>query len=435
MWSVWNPFQLWDGNFRPGPPGPGQIMNSNQLPALAKAVYDKCDAIDGLEDGLIEDPRKCDFDATRDLPICDTASDTCFTMDQAIAIKNIHGGVRNSTGELLFPGQPPGAEVLTTTTPTPNGATSGWSGWIIGNPYPSRQQAIGESSMQYYSLTPQPGPTWNFYDFDYDNDPPKLLETSAMVDMINPDLRAFKNRGGKMIHYHGWADPALTPLMTVNYFETVLDFMGKESTSEFYKLYMVPGMFHCSGGVGCWDGATTLPPFTAPTINANANQTKFFNAVVDWVEHGTVPYTFIGARAATASLTARTRPLCPYPAVERYLGSGSIDDAVNFVCVVPTGVRVEPETFNLKSKGDFTALITYPPGYPANDWKITKVVCEGAASTGGTLSGKGYVAKFNRQDVQDVAQGNLAEFTVTATAEYNGQKVFFEGSDNVMVIK
>ena len=433
MWSVWNPFQLWDGVERPGTPG--QIMGPNQLPALAKAVYDKCDAGDGLTDGLINDPRNCNFDATKDLPICDTATDTCFTMAQAVAIHNIHDGVRNSAGELLFPGQPPGAEVLTATVPTPDGATSGWSGWIVGNPYPSRQQSIGESSMQFFSLTPQPGPDWNFYDFDYDNAPQRLLETSAMVDMINPDLTAFKNRGGKMIHYHGWADPALTPLMTTNYFESVLSFMGETSTSEFYKLYMVPGMFHCSGGVGCWDGNTTLPRNSpTPAINPNGNQLKFFSAVVDWVEYGTIPYTFIGTRAATdTGLTARTRPLCPYPTVERYLGSGNIDEAENFVCVIPANVRIEPETFNLKSQGVFTAFITYPPGYPASNWQITKVVCEGATAVRGMVSEEGYIAKFHRQDVQGMVPGSAVPFTVTATAEYNGQKVLFEGSDTVRV--
>lgn len=437
MWSVWNPFQLWDGVPRPGTPG--QIMGTNQLPALAAAVYNKCDSIDGLVDGFIVDPRKCNFDATEDLPICDTPTDTCFTMAQATAIHNIHDGVRNSAGEPLFPGQPPGAEVLTRTLPSPVASSSGWVPWIIPNPpaVASSQQGIGESSMQYFSLTnPQPGPTWNFYDFDYDNDPQRLLETSAMVDMINPDLSAFRNRGGKMIHYHGWGDPALTPLMSVNYFESVLNFMGEDAASEFYKLYMVPGMFHCSGGVACWDANTTVPPSTTPAINPNSNQLKFFAAVVDWVEHGKAPYTFIGTRLATATgLTARTRPLCPYPAVERYLGSGNIDDAKNFVCVVPTGVRIEPETFNLKSKGDFTAFVTYPSGYNASEWQITNVVCEGATAVKGTLSGKDYIAKFNRQAVQGVAPGNAIVFTVTATAEYNGQKVFFEGEDTVRVIK
>jgi feruloyl esterase len=303
MWSIWNPRALLDGP-----------VTADQLPFLADAIYWKCDGIDGLVDGLIDDPRNCAFDPRKDLPICSTASATCFTTAQTEALHKIYDGVRNSAGRLLFPGQPPGAEVFA-------GGVSGWVPWIIGSP--SLQELIGTSSMQYFSLTPPPGPTWKITDYNFDTDPARMLQTSKMVDMINPNLWEFKHRGGKMIHYAGWADTALTPLMTVNYYESVLDFMGKENTKEFYKLYMIPGMAHCGGGVGCFDSRT------------NGDVIKLLDAVVEWVEHGIEPYTFVGSRVDNNGTVLRTRPLCPYPAVERYLGKGDINDAKSFVCVVP----------------------------------------------------------------------------------------------------
>ena len=306
MWSLWNP-QALSGN--------GSIA-VNQLPLLADKVYAKCDGIDGLVDGLIDDPRKCSFDPAANLPKCDEASPSCFTAGQIEALKKIYDGVRTSKGELLFPGMPPGAEVLA--------PDSGWDQWIIGNP--SRQQLYGESSMRFLSLTPQPGPAWNWREYNFETDPPRMTTSSLFFDMINPDLRPFKARGGKIIHYHGWADTALTPLMTINYYESVLKFMGEKETNEFYTLYMIPGMFHCGGGVGCFD--------------RNGDIVNLVNAVVDWVEKGIAPQAIVGSRIVN-NLVVRTRPLCPYPAVERYSGTGDINKGENFVCVAPTGDLVE----------------------------------------------------------------------------------------------
>ncbi len=301
MWSVWNSQALL---------GNGSIA-VNQLPMLAGKVYAKCDKIDGLVDGLIDDPRKCDFHPVSDLPKCDTASPSCFTAGQIEALKKIYHGVKTSKGELLFPGMPPGAEVLA--------PESGWDQWIIGNP--SRQQLYGESSMQFLCLNPQPGPTWNWKDYNFDTDPQKMAASSLLFDMTNSDLRPFKARGGKMIHYHGWADTALTPLMSIDYYESVEKFMGKKETNDFYKLYMIPGAFHCGGGVGCFD--------------RNGDVVKLVNAVAAWVEKGIAPEVIVGSRIVDNHVV-RTRPLCPYPAVERYSGTGDINRAENFTCVTPT---------------------------------------------------------------------------------------------------
>jgi feruloyl esterase len=254
----------------------------------------------------------CAFDPAADLPICDAATPTCFTKDQAAALKKIYDGVRTSKGDLLFPGMPPGAEVP--------GPASGWDEWIIGNP--SRQQLYGESSVRFLSLTPQPGPSWSWKDYNFDTDPPRMAPSSLFLDTINPDLRPFKARGGKIVYYHGWADTALTPLMTINYYESVLTLMGKKETDDFLRLYMIPGMFHCGGGVGCFD--------------RSGDVVKLLHAVSDWVEKGVAPQVLVGSRIVDNKVV-RTRPLCPYPTVEKYNGNGDINNAENFVCAPPTG--------------------------------------------------------------------------------------------------
>jgi pimeloyl-ACP methyl ester carboxylesterase len=289
--------------------GPGDIANE-KLPLLADAVYKKCDSVDGLQDGLIDDPRRCAFDPARDLPKCaaDTDGPACFTGAQIEALKKIYGGVRDSKGKLIFPGQPLGAEVLAPATPAGE-LRSGWQGIIAGSSHASLARA--ESYMRYLFLDPAPGPTWNFKMYDFDADPPKMAAPAAIVDAANPDLRPLKQRGGKILQYHGWADPLITPLISVNYYEAALEKMGTKETKEFYRLFMVPGMFHCAGGVGC-------------------GTVDWFTPLIDWVEKGTAPDKLIGARE-----TKRTRPLCPYPEVARYKGTGSIDAAENFACQAP----------------------------------------------------------------------------------------------------
>ena len=288
--------------------GPGQIA-TEKLRLLASAVYKKCDAIDGLEDGLVDDPRKCMFDPPADLPRCpaDVNGPSCFTKAQAEALKKIYAGVKNSAGKLLFPGQPLGAEAY---APARDGVVrSGWDGTITGN---AGGLTLAESYMKYMDLDPLPGPSWNYRAFDFDTDPAKTAKFAAMFNATNPDLQPLKRRGGKIIHYHGWADPLATALMSIDYYESVLKKMGVKDTRDFYRLFLIPGMFHCRGGPGC-DTVDWLTP------------------IVDWVEKGTAPEKIIGARVVGGE-TKRTRPLCPYPAVAEYKGAGSIDAAENFTC-------------------------------------------------------------------------------------------------------
>lgn len=289
--------------------GPGMIAVA-KLPMLAEAVYRKCDGVDGLPDGVIDDPRRCPFDPARDLPKCPVDADgaDCFTSAQIAGLKKVYGGVRTSTGKLLYPGQPIGAEIA---VPLPNGQTrSGWIGSIGAEP--GAGLAFGETFMRYMAHNPPLGPDWSYKSFNFDSDPQKLAAISAIIDAINPDLRVLKKRGGRIIQYHGWADALVNAQMSVDYYESVLKKMGEKQTKEFYRLYLVPGMFHCAGGVGC-------------------DRADWFTPLVEWVEKGVAPDAIIGSRVEKGE-TVRTRPMCAYPEVARYKGAGDRSKAENFTC-------------------------------------------------------------------------------------------------------
>jgi feruloyl esterase len=159
-----------------------------------------------------------------------------------------------------------------------------------------------------------PNPDWDYRSFDFDRDIPMLAGWGALADADDPDLTAFRARGGKLLMTYGWADAILQPLMGVHYYEEAVAANGSD-TSEFFRLFMIPGMAHCGGGTG--------PDSHDPV-----------SAIIDWVEAGKAPDSIIARKIASGEVT-RSRPLCPYPEVARYNGSGSIDDAANFRCVSP----------------------------------------------------------------------------------------------------
>ena len=297
-----------------------QGLAANPFPAeklalLANRVYDQCDAKDGLKDGLIDDPRRCDFKPARDLPRCaeGTGQTDCFTASQIAVLDRVYGDVM-SDGKRYFPGWPVGAEIA-----GPNGQ-SGWLGQEIQGPNgPGAWTSYGQGFLRFMAPGAKAGsaesdPNSIFSQFDIDRDPPRMQELRQIFDATDTDLSAFQRRGGKLVMYFGWADPQLNPRMGVEYYEQVLDKMGT-STADFFRLFMVPGMFHCGGGVG-----TSVFDVATPLVN--------------WVESGTPPDRIEASRVVTGKVV-RTRPLCDYPLVARYRGSGSIDEAANFGCVKP----------------------------------------------------------------------------------------------------
>jgi hypothetical protein len=411
---------------------PALFTGATDMMAKVSAwVYNKCDSIDGLVDGMIDDPRQCTFNALSDLPAClgdvPDPQFNCFTTAQRTAIQKIYDGPRNSAGELLFKGTPVGGEVI---QPTFLGFPStGWF-WILPF-YPGTLSiggGMGSAFTQYCGLTPDGGgPGWDYTTFNWDSDwPYDMAKLSARCDANNPNLRSFYSHGGKLIQYHGWGDALVSPYAMTEYYDEVLATMGKTTTDRFYKLYMIPGLSHCFLGVGC------------------ANDAGMFDALVNWVENGVEPDVIVGARAAypPTGMSARTRPLCPYPGVARYLGAGSIDDAANFTCVktIQAHVRIEPETLKLGSGGTFTAFVTL---LHQGDWRVTSAVCEGAPAVKLTRHGHGYKATFNKQDLKSITVGDAVMFTVTLFAEQQGRhcghrdkdEIAFEGSDTVRVVE
>ncbi|HTR38956.1 MAG TPA: tannase/feruloyl esterase family alpha/beta hydrolase [Bryobacteraceae bacterium] len=286
-----------------------------KLALVADKVMAKCDAIDGLKDGLIDDPRKCDFDPARDVPACSAGGDgaDCLTTEEAAAVAKVYSGPI-SNGKPFFPGYMPGSEAV-----VPNlfggGAGSGWLNVIVAT-QPDRKPAdfnLGEGAMKYLVPKP-PKPDYDYRTFDFDHDTHLLDDWGKLADATNPDLSKFRKRGGKLLMTYGWADSILQPMMGVNYYEQAVAKNGPD-TPQFFRLFMAPGMEHCGGGIG-------------------PDRHDSMTAIIDWVEKGKAPDTIMASRVVDKQVV-RTRPLCPYPQVARYSGQGSIDEAANFRCVAP----------------------------------------------------------------------------------------------------
>ena len=292
---------------------PEQDLPRAKLPVLGAAVMAACDDVDGLEDGLIDDPRKCDFDPGVLLCDGDDAED-CLTAGQVAAARAIYAGpVRPSTGESLFPGYALGSEHFE----APDGL-GGWARYWSGISEP------GGSTGQFMKYSVFEDPDYDLKRFDFDADWDRANNRSlgndetlaSALNAIDPDLSAFKARGGKLISYHGWADALITGYYAVQYYESVLETMGGlDETTDFYRLFMAPGVAHCRGGPG-------------------PDRFDAVSALERWVEQGELPDRILASKVVDGEVR-RTRPLCPYPQVARYDGTGSVDDASNFACVSP----------------------------------------------------------------------------------------------------
>jgi hypothetical protein len=289
-------------------------VTAAKLALVADKVMAKCDAIDGLKDGLIDDPRKCSFDPRRDVSACSAGDNAdCLTPAQAETIAKIYSGPM-SNGKPFFPGYMPGSEAVTTGL-FGGGTGSGWLNVIV-SPQPDSKPAdfnLAENTMRYLVFTP-PQPNYDYKTFDFDRDIHLLDEWSKKVEAKNPDLSKFHKRGGKLLMTYGWADSILQPMAGVNYYEQAAVKNGP-ATPDFFRLFMVPGMAHCGGGIG----PDRHDPMTA---------------MINWVEKDKAPASMVASRVVDNQVV-RTRPLCPYPQVARYSGQGSIDDALNFRCVAP----------------------------------------------------------------------------------------------------
>jgi hypothetical protein len=297
---------------------PGSFIPPAKVPAIAKAVLAACDALDGLKDGILNDPRQCKFDPATIK--CKAGEDTgdCLTADQVTALKALYGGPHHATGSAVFPGYLPGAEE----------GFNGWGTWIFGSaPGKSLMAGFGQG---YFSNMVYGKTDWDMKSFTLESGLRDAREkTAAELDAVNPDLSAFKTRGGKLILYHGWNDPAISALNTVNYYGNVVAKMGAAGTAGFLRLYMLPGVQHCGGGPGPdMIGQSLTWSEEDPEHNVRV-------ALEDWVEKGTAPGTLTATKTAGGSpegAATMTRLICPYPQSAKYKGSGDPNKAESFVC-------------------------------------------------------------------------------------------------------
>ncbi|HEY1581014.1 MAG TPA: tannase/feruloyl esterase family alpha/beta hydrolase [Terracidiphilus sp.] len=294
---------------------PASFIRPAKIAAISKAVLAACDKLDGVADGVLNDPRQCRFNPAT--VQCKEGEDTpeCLTAPQVTALKAIYAGLHDESGHAIFPGYLPGAE----------DGFGGWSLWITG-PAPAKS-LMAFFGLGYYSNMVYDRADWDYKTFSLENGLKAANEkTAAALNATNPDLSAFRARGGKLILYHGWNDPAIPALNTVNYYESVIAKMGQASADSFTRLYMVPGMQHCGGGPGPDEfGAGMGSTASDPRHNIRI-------ALENWVEKGTAPTSLLVSKAASANTAAITRPLCPYPQAAKYKGTGDSNHAESFVC-------------------------------------------------------------------------------------------------------
>jgi len=293
---------------------------ASKIPAIHDAVLAACDKADGVADDILNDPRTCHFEPAS--MICKAGdSDKCLTAPQAAALKSLYGGMHDASGRQVFPGLLPGAEL----------GGNGWPGWITGDaPGKSAMYAFGTNFFSYMVYS---DPKWNWQSFRVDAGLKAAVEkTAAALDSTDPNLKPFLSRGGKLILYHGWNDPAIPALNTVNYFNQVEKVTGKQATDSSIRLYMAPGVQHCGAGPGPdsfgQQGWSPDAPFKDPEHNMYA-------ALEKWVEQGTAPDKIIATKLegeGSARHATMTRPLCPYPQQAKYKGAGDSNDASNFTC-------------------------------------------------------------------------------------------------------
>ncbi|MBO1332585.1 tannase/feruloyl esterase family alpha/beta hydrolase [Streptomyces sp. VRA16 Mangrove soil] len=296
--QAWNAKAVLD---RTGSP----ILSVNDLAGLHAAVIDACDTLDGTKDGLISDSQSCSFDPKS--IACPAAADApsgfCLTPVQIEAVRKVYGGVRDEKNQLLYPGaQPRGSEL-------------NWAGWLIPRSQGtlSNQGGFAVNTVRWLAY-PGPRPSLSLDDIQFTEKSFREItgRVSGIYDSTNPDLSAFRRHGGKLIMWHGEADPAIPPAGTIAYYQAVAKQMGGLArTQEFARLFMLPGVAHCNGGQG-------PDKFDALT------------AVVDWVESGKAPKSMMTSKVSTSGAVTATRPAYPWPLMAVNTTGGPVDQASSY---------------------------------------------------------------------------------------------------------
>ncbi len=321
---------------------PASYVPPSLLSVVSAAALAQCAGQDGglSTDPFLNDPRDCKFDPAT--VQCQAGQDpsTCLSAEQVTAVQKIYDGPHDpQTGALIFPGYEPGSEA----------DPADWPAWIVGTSAAADltnatdiptavangqalQMFFGNNFFAYFVFE---NPNFDFRTFSFPSDVAFADEgVGPIVDSTNPDLRPFRSHGGKMIHYVGWADSAIAPINSVNYYNQVKQAVsgsrpGYQDLQSFYRLFMVPGMAHCSGGPGPNAFGNSL---NGPVLDADHD---LLIALDRWVQQGVAPDQFIATKYVNdvpANGIAFQRPLCPFPQVARYNGSGDPTSASSFAC-------------------------------------------------------------------------------------------------------
>jgi feruloyl esterase len=274
----------------------GARLPQPQRALLHRAVVDACDMLDGVKDGLIENPKRCTFDPG--VLQCKSAGDgSCLTAAQVATARLMYSSPVNPKSKREIAGVARGSEL-------------GWTdlGWSAS------AQATGLDQFRFLVFG---DPAWDVQKFSFDADIVRAEEADHdTINALDPNVKPFIDHGGKLIQYHGWSDPQISPENSTQYYARVLERLGGSAAIDgSYRLFMAPGMAHCGGGEG-------------------PNTFDMVGALEQWVEHGTAPDRILASHA-TNGVVDRTRPLCPYPQVAVYRGTGSVEDAANFTCKAP----------------------------------------------------------------------------------------------------
>jgi TonB family protein len=321
---------------------PGSYIGANKIPAIAKAVTAACDANDGVKDGVLNDPRTCHFDPK--VLLCQQGdADSCLTAPQVAALKKIYDGPVNAAGKQMFPGFLPGGEE----------GEGGWATWISRGPGKDLQTVFAHGFYTNMISSKEPVDLKSI-----------SVETAVKLaddqqgqtfNAIDPNLKPFAARGGKLIIYHGWSDAALPPQASVNYYNSVEEALGPGKPTLFMRLFMVPGMQHCGEG----PGANSFGQFAA----AGDADHDLSLALERWVERGIAPDKLIATKFVDDKPekgVAMTRPLCPYPQSAKYKGTGDTNNAASFECVT---TLVKLSALDLASMKPPRAIDTPEPDY------------------------------------------------------------------------
>jgi feruloyl esterase len=271
---------------------PASYIPPEKLPMIHRTVLDACDAADGLKDGLIGEPERCKVDFET-LKCVGADGAACLTAAQIQTAVTVLKPVMTPAGKVLLPGLEPGSELA-------------WKYLAMG-------QRPADLFLDQFRYVVYQDPNWDWRNFDLPLDTAKLNAANHGIAAVDPDLRAFAKHGGKLLIYHGWADQQVAPGFSIEFYESARRLTATPAqSSNWIRLFMVPGMGHCGGGEG-------------PDIFDK------ISAMEQWVEHGHAPARMLASHQ-TAGKVDRTRPLCPYPEVAWYRGRGTIDEASSFTC-------------------------------------------------------------------------------------------------------